>query len=256
MTDISEDSTANFQHQMKTLQADKFFEIEITGPSQAKTVMILVHGFGVKRDSRKLFTEITDAISDYLLVINGDFSEVHEMSTKAIPISMQAERLNRILQFVHETYTPDKIILLGHSQGCLTIGQAQPKNTEIILLAPPIIDVAKRFAATPGWNFPGSYLNQTGESILVRSDLVIRVRPEYWEDLHKINAILLYTQLATTNSVRIIFAEHDEVLGPQNALGNVPTEIIPEANHDFKDNARIRLLSHLKQALVNIQSIK
>lgn len=229
-----------------TLKTDKHFNVEITGPANAETAVMLIHGFGVKRDSRGLFTDIEDQISDKYLSVRGDFTEVYDGYSRAIPISSQVERLKLIVQHVQKSYLVKNIIYIGHSQGCLVVAKAAPTNSKIILLAPPIIDPAARFAKTPGWTRPGSILKMDGESRLQRSDGSITiVDSEFWSDFSQINAQSLYEQLNTHNDVQIIFAGSDQVLGNQEAPQGIKSNSIPLAEHDFKGESRKELLDKL-----------
>jgi hypothetical protein len=227
------------------------FDVEITGSLAAETALILVHGFGVKRNSRGLFTDIEGRLSSRLFSVRGDFSEVTSFGTKAIPLSMQALRLEQIKNYLDQKTKVCKYIYLGHSQGCIVVAKAKPVNSRVILLAPPIAQpAADRFAATPGWLRPGSVLNMKGTSILQRSDgSITKVGADYWDDFKEVNPEALYSDLARNNQVNVILAGSDNVLGQQKPLGGIPSDTVVGADHDFSGSAREVLIQKVVSLL-------
>lgn len=225
---------------IETLEADKPFEVEITGPPSADTAVILVHGFGVKRDSRGMFTDIEAQIRNTMLSVRGEFSDVQQDKTRAIPFSAQAKRLQTITAFTMQKYNPKNIVYIGHSQGNFVIAEAKPNNSQAFLLAPPI--GYEKFVKTPGWSKPGSHFDPQAQSRLVRSDLTVEVAPEFWREFERVNPNSLYLELAKNNQVEIITAEEDKELGSQELPTEIPRIVIPKANHDFKDASRSELI--------------
>lgn len=233
---------------IETLVADRPFEVEIAGPSNTDVAVVMVHGFGVKRDSRGLFTDLEAQVAGSMLSIRGDFSEIRGTSTRAIPVTQQVERLDRVLSFTHENFNPKKLVYVGHSQGCIVIAKKHPTDSTVILLAPPILPPYEQFIQTPGWGRPGSHLDTEGESRLMRSDgSVTEVGADFWQDFRTVDPKALYTELAARNQTLMVFAGADQVLGQQNTLPGIPSILIPEANHDFAGTARSELLRTLSR---------
>lgn len=230
---------------IQDLEIDGNFSVEITGSQQTKTAVILVHGFGVKRDSRGLFLDIESLVSGSMLSVRGDFSHIADDKCIAIPFSEQCKRLLAIINFVKDEYQINKFIYIGHSQGCITIGKANPKYAKIFLLAPPVISPFNEFIKTSGWQKPGSYLDLQGDSRLVRSDLTIDVKAEFWDEFKTINAESLYLGLAKKNKVQIVFSGADEILGQQKITMDIPTITISNADHDFNGLSRSELLKFI-----------
>jgi hypothetical protein len=232
--------------QIFTLVSDKPFQVEINGRSDSKTAIIPVHGFGVKRDSRGLFTEIEKQYYRDYLVVRGEFSDVYKDYCKVLPITTQSLRLDRIIAYIRQNYEINKFVFIGHSQGCLVIAKAKLFNSQVILLAPPIYLPALRFTQTSGWKKSGSQLDIHGESTLIRSDgSAFKVYADYWSDFYKIDAERLYQRLNKNNELIIIFAGNDPVLGKEKAPIGIKHESIPLADHDFKNESRIILLNRL-----------
>ena len=105
----------------------------------------------------------------------------------------------------------------------------------------------EKFIETPGWRKPNSRLDLSGESVLVRSDLTIKVGSQFWEEFRNISAPTAYGEFAARNHVEVIFAEKDTELGSRDVPVGVAQTSIQNADHDFSDGARsvlINLLVH------------
>src|SRR3989344_7497546 len=85
-------------HQLHTRQGGEF-GVAVSGPDGASTALVLVHGFGARRDSRGLFTDIAEATDEWALTVRGDFSQVEPDKTQALPFSEQVGRLKAITAF-------------------------------------------------------------------------------------------------------------------------------------------------------------
>ena len=230
---------------VETLHAEKSFELEVSGPSDAATALVLVHGFGGTREERGLFTDIENQFSKSMLVLRGDFSEVEGNKIKALPFSTQVRRLHAISAFAQETFHPEHTVYLGFSQGSIVIAAAAPQYSKIVLLAPPIISPFREFIKTPGWSRLGSLLDIEGTSRLMRSDCFVEVEKNFWKEFEKVNAVVLYTEFAKHNEVEIIFAGADQVLGQQEAPENIKSTSVSGADHHFSETTRTALLKML-----------
>ncbi|MCW8452601.1 hypothetical protein [Legionella quinlivanii] len=83
-----------------TLFADELFEVEFSsGSLQAKTAVIFVHGFGVKRQSRGLFIDIESICPDTMLSVRAEYAHVLNDRCIALPFQMQRQRLNKIIHY-------------------------------------------------------------------------------------------------------------------------------------------------------------
>lgn len=235
-----------------TLEADKSFNVDIIGRDDSKTAVILVHGFGVKSDSRGLFTAIEGGVvlADSLAIC-GDYADVQENGViKVIPLPDQVKRLQAVINYCHQELGPKKLIFVGHSQGCLVIAQAKPIDSQIFLLAPPIDSPYAKFIYSKGWQRPGSHLDLGGTSKLTRSDgSVTIVDSNFWDDLRELNAEDLYRQLTAQNEVSIVLAACDHVLGRQDIPSGMNGFPIEGADHDFKGEARESLLEQLMRRM-------
>jgi hypothetical protein len=227
------------------------FNVVVNGNTESKTIIILVHGFGVRSESRGLFSSIENEFKDNFLTIRADFAEMERDYIRAIPISSQVKRLNLVIDYVKKEFPLKKLIFIGHSQGCIVISQAQLANCQILLLAPPIESPYENFINSAGWKYPGSHLDLNGESKLLRSDkTLILVDSNYWDDFKQINAKDLYFKLNNQNNVSMILASNDHVRGKQTIPNGMKGFFIEKANHDFKGEPRSLLLNKLKDIIL------
>jgi pimeloyl-ACP methyl ester carboxylesterase len=238
-------------HTLHASDEDLPFEITVSGAEIAKTALILVHGFGVRRDSRGLFTEIADATKEVALTVRGDYSVIDGDVTKAIPFSKQASRLSVIRDFCRKELGIKREVLVGHSQGWLPIALNYPLGSKVTALAPPLGDAFEAFIQTSGWKRRGSELNLEGESRLLRSDGSLTLVPkEFWDEFRAMGDVTKSMAiLALYNKLNIIFAGEDNVLGTQDVPDIFRTEMIAGANHDFTDGSRKAVISKITKDL-------
>ena len=187
-----------------------------------------------------MFTDIERRIADSMLSIRGEFSDVQLGRARAIPFSVQVQRLQVITAFTREKFNPKHFVYIGHSQGNFVIAETNPTNSQVFLLAPPV--GYDKFIQTPGWKKPESHLDTEGQSQLARSDLTIDVGPEFWREFETVDANALYSRLAQNNKVEMVVAGEDMELGSQELPAHIPKIVIPKANHDFKDASRGELI--------------
>src|SRR6185295_12412033 len=109
------------------------------------------------------------------------------------------KRLQAITEFIKQKYNPKNFVYIGHSQGNFVIAEAELRDSQAFLLAPPV--GYEKFIKTPGWSKPGSQFDANGDSRLVRSDLTIEVGPEFWQEFQRVDSNALYSQLAKNNQV-------------------------------------------------------
>lgn len=229
-----------------SLKTDRLFYVNVNGNEKSGKMIILVHGFGVKSDSRGLFTEIEDALKNDFLVIRPDFADMQGDFIKVIPISEQVKRFRCVMSHVKNRYKTAKLIFIGHSQGCIVTAKARPKNSLIFLLAPPIKEVFWNFVNSDGWKRKNSSLNMQGESRLTRSDGTLTlVNSDFWTDFKMIDATKEYLELGKSNNVYLVMAGEDHVLGKQVLPDDMKGFSIDKANHDFKGKSRSDLINKL-----------
>lgn len=236
----------------KSPDSKNSFNAAIAGQQNTNSAIILVHGFGVLRDSRGMFTEISDAFNKNHLVLSADYSNPTKTGADAVPFSAQLGRLNRVISYaeglgIHRS----AITLVGHSMGSLIAAMLDGEFKKRILLAPPTLYAFEEFIGTPGWKRPGSELNVSGSSVLARSDgSITRVSNTFWNEFRDLgNVNTLYQKVAEGSDAVMVFAEEDNVFSDQEAVANVRSAFIQGANHDFTGAARESLLQTLHEEI-------
>lgn len=218
---------------------------EIHGNPDSRKVVVISHGFGVKRDGRGMFTELAERLKDDHLIVLFDYVDIDEAgNTTAHPLSEQSDMLQAVLRHVHETLAPDEIQIVAHSQGCIVVSIASPDGVKrVVLVSPPLnAPNLQRMQETFGAR-EGTHIVRDRVSTIKRSDGKLTYIPaEFWSDTTGMNPIELYAHLADRTDVYFIRANQDHVLPDQDystiaGRGNLHY-IELDGNHDFADDAR------------------
>lgn len=213
----------------------------------AKHYVVYSHGFGVKKDDRGLFSDISAALpgQEHILFDYNQIDEANNILTVS-PLQDQVQQLRAKLAGIEDDSTID---LIAHSQGCLVAALARPERVrKILFLAPPDnVDVDSLI------NFfgdrPGSVIDLEGESRVPRRDGSTTIIPaEYWKSLRPLNPIRIYNHLPETAEITFYIATNDEVLGTSHfdAISERIDLVDVDANHDFTDDARKEVISLIK----------
>lgn len=210
--------------------------------------IIFIHGFGVRKDARGMFTDIANALPEFECILT-DLNVVYEDgNTQLKPLGTQAQ----IIRKVFEKSGGDEIYVFAHSQGCVVAALADlPNIKKVFLLAPPTNnDLDKTIN-----NFkkrPGTEINLEGQSTLMRADGSKTFVPkEYWEERKKINYLEEYKKLSEKNNLVIILANEDEVVDNSSKEDLKKLGVVDNvaANHNFENHGRILLLEKINKYL-------
>jgi esterase/lipase len=210
--------------------------------------IFFIHGFGVRKDARGMFTDIANALPDFECILT-DLNIVDENgNTHLNPLGTQAN----IIREVFEKSGGDEIYIIAHSQGCVVAALADlPNIKKVFLLAPPTNnDLDKTLN-----NFRkrlGTEIDLEGQSTLMRADGSKTFVPkEYWEERVKINYLEEYKKLSEKNNLIIILASEDEVVDNSSKedlkILGVVDEVV--ANHNFEGSARLKLVETIQKYL-------
>lgn len=218
-----------------------------------KHIVIFSHGFGVRRDSRGLFSDIVSALDGTQPVL-FDYNEIDEAANELTVwlLSEQAEILKNKVNEVRVLH-PDAIIdIVCHSQGAIAPALAQLQGIhKIILIAPPVTMNFERmleaFKARPG-----TVIDMEGISRITRRDGSVTLIPsQYWVERAEIRPMELYDALAKNTELVVIKARQDEVLGETDFSGLDDARIIElDGDHNFTGENRMKLLKVLAQEIV------
>lgn len=223
-----------------------------------KHKILFVHGFGVKRDSRGMFTDIVDFLSatptfkDSKMVLMN-LNEVEEFSNDILTnsFSKQAEILKAVYEREYED-SDTEIDIIAHSQGCVITAIAElPKLRKVIMLAPPTnndtqktIDFFKER--------PGTEINMEGTSYIKRADgSTTTVPKEYWEDRKGMVYADEYKKLSNKHDIVMVFANQDQLVDPQyiDEYKKLAKVVQIDGNHNFEAPNREGLLRTLHELL-------
>lgn len=202
-----------------------------------KTI-VCSHGFGVDATDRGLFSDIAAAFPEYTFAM-FDYNAVDENgNVTVLPIEQQAELLNTKLKDAG-----GEIILLCHSQGCVTAAMADvSKVSSAIFLAPPENLDIERFVKIFG-SRAGTQFNPEGLSSIPRHDgTSTYIGKEYLESIGKLDVQALFAQLAKRTKLDILRASEDEVVGNTTFPGVDAAVQTLVATHNFDGASRPALI--------------
>ncbi len=184
-----------------------------------KKKIIFVHGFGVKKDARGIFTDIEKSFLN-----DGNFKNVECIFTDLNiilengdlflnPIEMQISILQKVYEQEKEN---SEIYIIAHSQGCVITSLCDFQNLQkVFFLAPPTNnDLDKTIERMK--KRPGTIINLDSESIVVRADGSKTIIPaSYWQSRKKINYLDCYKNFSEKigkDKLKIILANQDEIV--------------------------------------------
>ncbi len=218
-----------------------------------KHIVLFVHGFGVQKDDRGLFTDISLSLNPDVTpsLVNLNLIDGANNSLTVMPFSVQAKILHDRYYSLKSDNTDAEITVIAHSQGCIVAALAGIPTKKIILLSPPTRLDANRLVDYFS-DRVGTIMDMDGESVMARRDgSKTIVGKEYWRELREANAEKLYAELISKSQVVIIFANQDEVLGADNnhEISGADVKYL-DADHDFTGVARRKLIELLQETLL------
>lgn len=221
----------------------------------ANHIIIYSHGFGVRKDDRGLFTDIAPVLSDAEhVMLDYNQADDNANTLTVTPLSAQAEKLKLVIGETQDENPGAVVDLVCHSQGCVVAAMAQPQNIrKTIFLAPPDHFAAVNQKVKKMLERPGTKLNDDGSMSYPRRDGSTTIIPkEYWSDIQDIQPIDLYNKLTKQTRLTVINAKQDEVIGSLDFSKLSPDIKVVEldANHDFTNEARNKLLDMVAQELI------
>ncbi len=194
---------------------------EYSGNLSSQQAVILVHGFGVKRDSRGMFTDLGNALEDDYLVVKFDLVGIDDNGdTHVYDYQTQAEMLEKVIEFVRSGLDDsrvdrvNKVYIVAHSQGCMITGLLFPDNIDkIILASSPTRSPYQRMKTFFGLR-PGSEIDESGTSKIARANGTFTyIDSSVWQGIKDIRPVELYRELIKKSEVYFIRAMDDEVVG-------------------------------------------
>jgi hypothetical protein len=182
--------------------------------------LLFSHGYGVKKDSKGLFTAIADSLPDGFTPILFDYYHVDGKNITVRPPSEMIEILKqRYSELDGETW------LIGHSMGCTLIAMSGLTPSKTLFLAPPLqissrpVDFRQYFLS----RHPDAREENGSVYITRKNGGIFCLTPEWFEELGHLTHGTPALNYMAHNDVSIIFGTEDL---------STP---IPEDDHDFWD---------------------
>ncbi|MEO7617337.1 MAG: alpha/beta hydrolase [Candidatus Saccharibacteria bacterium] len=210
--------------------------------------IIFSHGFGVRKDSKGLFTDLKAGLApDYA----GHMLDLNILEADQViivpPVSEQAKILETRIREEGE-----EVDIIAHSQGTL-VAAALPAGLpirRIILLAPPV-KLASKLMSDTYTDHPMTQTMQSGHLQFVRKNGDrMWMSPEYMKQMRAVDPVEWINKLALHYPVTLIRATEDEVLDTIDDSGfkNI-TVINVSGDHDFDPPDRDTLIETIKSVL-------
>lgn len=225
-------------------------QFNLTGDTN--DIVIFVHGFGVRWDSRGMFTYIQKSLPSSWGSVLFDFYNISDKHITITPIKEQIGRLQSIIQQTKERCPGARLHIVAHSKGCIITALTQPTITgKIILLSPPesfSTKLEKYFKRYPGAT------QKDNELIIPRKDGTITHIPlSFFPETQRVDAEQAILELSKKHLVNLLQTTEDEVIGKTEykLLLNNPNIDFQElaSDHNFTDKHRDSLIEYIRHIL-------
>ena len=217
-------------------------------PAECKHIVVFVHGFGVRWDSRGMFPELKSALPKQWGSVLFDLYRPENNHVHVTTIEDQVKRLHRVLENTAQKAPGATIHLVAHSMGGIVTALAKPAaEGKIILLAPPT-----RFGGRMKQYFsqyPGATIE--GEEIVVprKDGSVTHIPYAFFDQTANINPIMEIKAYAAEHPLHVVSASNDEVLKDTDyeSLEGAPgvTLTALPADHNFTGENRAQLVKQV-----------
>lgn len=210
-------------------------------------MIVFSHGFGVRRDSRGMFTDIISALPAEYGYVLFDYYDVTGDSVRITSLKQQTQRLSKVLEWVRNQEGVTTIHLIAHSMGSVAAAIAKVKvNGTVLFLAPPM-DIARRiydyFTRKPGARCDG------GDWIVPRNDNTTSIIPiDIFEEFKLLNASVALVSYAVAQPFTLIVPDKDDLLPgvdyrELSSHPNVNVVTVNNSNHNFTGKSRHELVN-------------
>lgn len=216
-----------------------------------KHVVIYSHGFGVKKDSRGMFTEISNSLANMESVL-FDYNEIDPI-TNDIHVRPFPEQIKIFNEVLSSYVNSDTVIdIVAHSQGCLVVALAKPRGIRKTILLAPTFSTNSDKLLEIFRSRPGTVIDKEGISKIARRDGSFTIVPSsFWTAREDIEPIDFYNALAETTDLVIVHANQDDVLpeSPMDSLSKKIKIVDLDGDHNFNGTARPKLIETVKTLL-------
>lgn len=225
---------------------------QINISKDTKNIVIFVHGFGVRYDSRGMFTDIKNSLLKEWGSVLFDLNTVEEKTVTIQSIDSQIAHLRTIHKSIIEKYPLAAVHIIAHSQGCvITAFSGVQTNGRVVLLAPPEsmgIKTEEYFKNQPAVKVTQKYF------IVPRKDgSTTQIPLNYFRSDGLQNAEENIVKYSETQNLYVLQATEDEVLGATEYAKLRASRSIKVAqigsDHNFTGENRLKLINYTKDIL-------
>lgn len=211
------------------------------GDLLAGRVIVYVHGFGVKYDSKGLFSSLAGRLADRghrsVLFDLTDYDE--DDNIHLVPLSQQVKRLDRVVSQIQQEGV--ELVLLGHSMGCLVTAQYllnhRPDASRAFLLDPATYNQIGLSMEAGYRRRSDAKVTPDGIELTRQSGRLTKIAYKYFHDL-SFDTADLYHRLAGVykDHLTVVWAgEADPERRPRVDFGGAEELVVDGANHNFDD---------------------
>jgi len=210
--------------------------------------LLFSHGFGVKKDSRGMFTDIASAFPNYQAVM-FDYNQINYATNEVtvVSYSKQAKILEEQINKIRKEDQAAIITLIGHSQGCIIpcLIEGIKINSAILLAPPKVLGSNRNRNQNITTDQDGSMRipRKDGSTTVLTKSFIVEVRDTSPLDLYK--------RLATMRPTIIVMAKQDEILKDNDltSLSDMAKVIKINGDHNFTGQDRKGLIKALSEYL-------
>lgn len=214
-------------------------------------IVIFVHGFGVRFDSRGMFTDIKDSLPIKFGTVLFDLNQFSENNVYLSSIQDQAVYLQEIYKTIITRYPKKRVHIIAHSLGCVVASIAKLSiNGEVIFLTPPET-FGKDHLEAYFRNYKGAV--QKGETLIVprKDGSISHIPVSFFKELSEIDPIDAMLIYAKSKKVHIIQTTKDELIGSTDysRLSNFVNILKVPSDHNFTGKNRKVLIQIISTIL-------
>lgn len=225
---------------------------QIHVPKDSKNIVIFIHGFGVRWDSRGMFSELAQSLPEDWGNVLFDFYDIKGDNVYITDIDQQVRRLSQIIKSTQSEYPQATLHLIAHSKGCIITAIAQPEVSGCVILLAPPENFGTRIESYFR-RYPGAIASESGLIIPRKDGTTTHIPADYFAQTAKIQVEEVLLAYSTVHAFALLQTTKDEVIGETHyeRLQNQPNITISQlaADHNFTKSHRAQLIGYIKTML-------
>lgn len=222
-------------------------------PPNCTNIVIFVHGFGVRLDSRGMFTDIVKNLPKGWGSVTFDLYDNRGNQTYIKSINDQVNLVSNIYTQISSKNPSATIHLIAHSMGCVITALTKIKPSgKVVLLAPPDT-FGHGMLESYFRSYPGAHEGKD-ELIVPRKDGTITHIPyQFFAEMSSADPIDSLHRYSSIKDYILIQTTEDEVIGNTNfeSLRDSAHIIQTPADHNFTGRNRKKILETIKSAILS-----